>query len=468
MVHLLGNDHGLRMTFDCVHRYDDTVDGRGSAIASCRVIDGELPWKGHKVDIAGTCGICMGTGLATLQPLIGKLMMIPVASVKPDAEVAALFGTTRSAAVQKCLDMGLPKYKLILALLSAIDKGAPSGEVDALLTQLGYKRAARLEYQQRKFRNDRESRRVNDEKRQYRKTHPCTHRGTELGHLCSTGPIFACAKHDRCSDCTKTIYNVRSCVECGDYRERVEENPQDLFIPCGITTAPLVRHGKIVGHRDTLPRTLASLDGAGLPPQLVTIFAEPESHVPPGWRVEWRQRLLGPWSNLYAGLLQLLRENPHADGFLFVEDDTWLAKGLYTEVCRRGIPDPKCGLIRLFRMTGRVSNEGDWKEADIFCEEKRSDGYQRVRTGHLLWGTNAVLITAMAARAIAADKDLPTYHEDSPDIKLGKLMHRYGLSEWVCTRSLAQTDSRQPSAVGHCVSPRMEANDFAEQAIGAA
>jgi len=56
-------------------------------------------------------------------------------------------------------------------------------------------------------------------------------------------------------------------------------------------------------------------------------------------------------------------------------------------------------------------------------------------------------------------------YQDSPDLKIGEWMVRYGFSEWTCNPSLGQTDTSKPSSVGHGQSREMESDTFIEDAL---
>lgn len=303
----------------------------------------------------------------------------------------------------------------------------------------------------------------------YRKAHPCHYvdfsqwrKRASCG--CKCGTVYVCKTYGECAITHNKDCQVRSCVFCPTYTERIElpAASQQLTIPVGVTTCPVIRNGKIWGYRDTLLTTLLSIKRAGWEPSDVTIFAEPESAVPSGWRTVWNQRRLEPWSNLYAGLRHQRSKYPEADCYLMMEDDTWLARNTKAEIERRGLPrDPQWGIVRVFRMSGRGH---PWRQSDVFCESRRTDGYQKVRTGEYLWGTNAVLFSPLAVDRMLADT-IDNSQEDSPDLKIGRLMIRYGFSEWCCNPSLAQTDTSKPSAVGHGQSAAMESDTFVEDAF---
>lgn len=274
----------------------------------------------------------------------------------------------------------------------------------------------------------------------------------DLGCKCQA---FACDVHSIAVISGHGGPVAQHCASCKDYIKRVADKPdRELNLVIGVTTCPVIKHDQIVGHRDTLQRTLDSIVAAGWSKEIITIFAEPGSRVPDGYRVIHREKRLTPFWNLYRGIEQLLEENPDADGQLWVEDDTWLSPKAKSEL--RGFPSRNCGMIQVFRMSGRGN---PWISADQITGPKRSDGYQHINRGNYLWGSNAIVLPQSSCRLIV-NSDVGKGLSDSPDVKLSLFMIRHKKELWCCNPSLAQTDSTLPSTAGHNVTRRMESDTF--------
>ncbi len=474
----------------------------------CNLLDAALGWC-HMLQIS-LCDRCLEKTNGNPQPptasrddplssLYKAMLLQPLRSGLPAHTFKQAYNRTREEAIQRCLSAGIPKHAILVAVSQGVganvnDRGALQIAEELCeryaIWETDMDRAAFVDYVG-KYRlqvlgarahlspaaaNGRRERAVASLMAISRqvKEKPCQYLGEVTSRLCGGVAIHKCSKFEFAATCVSPVVGVQSCVQCLEYIEQVPAplGARPLILKIGVTTCPLIRkipdrnNGRlriregVVGHRDTLPKTLASIVSAGWSASDVTVFAEPESHVPEGYRTVWRQQRLGAWGNLHAGLLQLYQENPNADGYLFMEDDTWLSRNTRVALDRRGLP-PDFGIIRLFRMTGKGS---PWQKSDDFCERRRSDGYQRVVKGQFLWGTNAVIISPAAVRKIIELPPGPGY-EDSPDIKLGYMMISYGLSEWTCNPSLAQTDTSLPSSVGHGLIKEMESDTFIEDAL---
>jgi hypothetical protein len=131
-----------------------------------------------------------------------------------------------------------------------------------------------------------------------------------------TTKVFAC-RHPAHESTT-----IQECLRCPDYEPRLSVGEVTSWA-VGVTTAPR--------RQTTLPRTLASLSGAGWGE--IRIFAEPDSPVPTSVAgveitVTNRESIVGAWPNWYLGLAELYQREPLADAFLMVQDDVVFCRNL--------------------------------------------------------------------------------------------------------------------------------------------
>ena len=107
-------------------------------------------------------------------------------------------------------------------------------------------------------------------------------------------------------------------------------------IVIGVTTAPRKEY--------TLGKTLLSLQRSGF--DQIRIFAEPDSPVPGGYQVTYRDRTLGPFRNWLASLKDLIRLG--GDTILLCQDDIVMCRGVREFLVRDLWPAPQIGIVSLY------------------------------------------------------------------------------------------------------------------------
>ena len=155
---------------------------------------------------------------------------------------------------------------------------------------------------------------------------------------------------------------------------------------------------------------------------------------------------------------QLADESPGMPQ-MWLEHDTWVAPQLRDEL--RSLPGKRLGMLQIFRMSARLVG-GRWRSSDALTENRRSDGYQKVRKGTWLWGSNAVLFPWNAIEHLRENPPPPKGLSCSPDVRFSKQLGDAGFERWCMNPSMAQTDTSLPSSTGHNVTPRMASDTYVE------
>lgn len=184
-----------------------------------------------------------------------------------------------------------------------------------------------------------------------------------------------------------------------------------------------------------LPHVLYSIEEAGWTPSEITVFAEPGVVVPERYHAIRNPRQLGCWENLLTAIKTAL-DNTTAGQILCVEHDTVIAPGTLEWI--KDHPWPKgAGVINLYRNKGHRQKTGkrqsEWQNTNQICEPANGV-YQRLKSPNWAWGSNAFIITREAAERLV--KDMPK--GGTPDNRIGKWSHAYGVPYYLVTQSRAQ------------------------------
>jgi len=189
---------------------------------------------------------------------------------------------------------------------------------------------------------------------------------------------------------------IRCCGGC-ELRDTAPTTTKFTNWSVAVTTAPR--------RVPTLENTLRSLEAAGWSRDDVTIFAEPDSPVPDGWRVERAAEMLGAWKNSLRAVETALRTRPDADAVLLLQDDVELSAGLKTLLESLAIP-ADAGLVSPYCPT-------------VYAPDNGAAGLFPVQPGKfkgLPWfglvGALTVAMPRAAAEQLVADEWVRSYEWD--------------------------------------------------------